>query len=84
MSKITVTAAGVTAAGVTRTATTLVDNIVGGILSPLKAFSPENADGSGTYVSEKAAGQGALLAFGAGFVTGDMFGDKVPLLGGRR
>lgn len=70
------------ATGVTKTETTMIDNVIGGIGSVMKIASTE--DDSTTYYSEKAVGQAVLGAAVGGFLLGDRFGDRVPLLGGRR
>jgi hypothetical protein len=58
---------------------TLTDTLIAGVLSPLKGFSD-----STTYYNEKQVGQMTLVTGLGGFVGGDMFGHRVPVLGQRR
>lgn len=58
---------------------TLVDNLVDTVTSPLSAFTE-----SKEFVNKQDAAQQVLIGAAAGFVAGDIFGGKVPILGGRR
>lgn len=80
MSFKTVTAGGV--AG-TPAAFGIGSAVAFGITGPLNAFKSETA-ADHTSISERGAGQAVLTGMVAGFVLGDMFGGKVPVLGKRR
>lgn len=58
---------------------TLVDNVVDAVTSPLNAFSESNE-----FINKQDAAQQVLIGAAAGFVAGDIWGAKVPVLGGRR
>lgn len=80
MAKIIVS--GTTEAPVyTKSATTVVDGITLAITAPLTALSSAEQT---EYYSKDTVGVAAGVGMIGGFVLGDMFGDKVPLLGGRR
>lgn len=56
--------------------TGLMTDIVDAAMLPLGVFSQEEK-----YVSQKVAGAATIGFAAAGFVLGDRFGDKVPLIG---
>lgn len=64
--------------------TTIVDNLMLGVTSPLAILSKEDEAEGVEYYSKKSVGQAVLVGAAAGFVAGDIFGDRVPVLGGRR
>lgn len=57
----------------------MTDNFVDAVTSPLNAFTE-----SKEYVNKQDAAQQVLIGAAAGFVAGDIFGARVPVLGGRR
>lgn len=61
----------------------LVSVAAGVALSPLKMFG-SSTDATQTFYSEQVVGATVLGALAGGFVVGDMFGHKIPLLGRRR
>lgn len=64
----------------TKVATTLTDNIVTGATAALGVLSDDQT----TFYDKKAMGTAAAVNLAAGIVIGDKFGDKIPVLGGRR
>lgn len=82
--ELKVTAEGAAAAGVVKTSQNIAQKALGVITLPLAAFKKEEASGAGTYVSEQSAGVAVIGAAVAGFMAGDLWGAKVPFLGGRR
>jgi len=58
---------------------TFIDNVVDTVSSPLNAFTT-----SKEFVNKQDAAQQVLMGAAAGFVAGDIFGAKIPVLGGRR
>lgn len=79
MSKITLEA---TNTGVVKTETTILDNVLAGVMSLPKIASAEDANT--VYYSEKVLAQASLASFVGGIVLGDRKGDSIPLFGGRR
>jgi hypothetical protein len=60
--------------------TTLIDDLVAAVMSPLKVLESEPTE----FVSPHVAGMAALGYGVAGIFVGDKFGDSIPVLGGRR
>jgi hypothetical protein len=60
--------------------TTLIDDLVAAVMSPLKVLESEPTE----FVSPRVAGMAALGYGVAGIFVGDKFGDSIPVLGGRR
>jgi hypothetical protein len=60
--------------------TTLTDDLVAAVMSPLKVLESEPTE----FVSPRVAGMAALGYGVAGIFVGDKFGDSIPVLGGRR
>lgn len=58
---------------------TTTDNVVDMVTSPLNAFTDSNE-----FVNKQDAAQQVLMGAAVGFVAGDIFGARVPILGGRR
>lgn len=58
---------------------TMIDNVVDTVTSPLNAFTE-----SKEFINKQDAAQQVLMGAAAGFVAGDVFGAKIPVLGGRR
>lgn len=78
MSNLTLAAGNTT--GVTVTGTTALTKVLNVVTLPLAAFTKDDT----AFVSKQDAGIAVLGGMAAGFVLGDMFGAKVPLIGGRR
>lgn len=72
--------AGETGTAATKNSTTFVDDLMTAVAAPLKAISGD----TGTYHSENVVGLAAVVWGCAGFAAGDLWGAKVPFLGGRR
>lgn len=66
--------------GVTVTSTTALTKALNVVTLPFAAFTEDDT----AYVSKQDAGIAVLGGIAAGFVLGDMYGAKVPLLGKRR
>lgn len=66
--------------GVTVTSTTALTKALNVVTLPLSAFTKDET----AYVSQQDAGIAVLGGIVAGFVLGDMYGAKVPLIGKRR
>lgn len=66
--------------GVTITGTTAVTKALNIVTLPLAAFTEDDT----AFVSKQDAGIAVLGGIVAGFVLGDMYGAKVPLIGKRR
>lgn len=64
----------------THTATSLMDKALLAVSAPLAVFGGESTE----FYSKDDVGVASAVGLTAGFVLGDMFGDKVPVLGGRR
>lgn len=58
----------------------LTDMLMTYITAPFSIFSANQTE----YYSKAEMGKAQLASAGAGFVLGDMYGDRVPLLGQRR
>jgi len=76
MSKITKAADGTLA----EVETTFTDDLVAAVVSPLSAMDAEPTE----FVSPRVAGIAAIGYGMAGIWTGDKYGEKIPVLGGRR
>lgn len=66
--------------GVTVTSTTALTKALNVVTLPFSAFTKDET----AYVNKQDAGIAVLGGIAAGFVLGDMYGAKVPLLGKRR
>jgi len=64
--------------------TTIIDNVLVAATSLPKLFSGDGDIVGQTYYSEKVVATAAVTGIVGGFVLGDMFGDRIPYLGGRR
>lgn len=65
----------------TETATTLTDKVMLGLTAPLALIGDE---GKSEFYSKDDIAVASVVDVGVGFVLGDKFGDKVPVLGQRR
>lgn len=60
--------------------TTIIDSLTVAVTAPFKSFSTDST----TYYSEEVVGRVALAHLSLGIFIGDVKGDKIPVLGGRR
>lgn len=65
----------------TEESTTLIGDVVSGVTSVFSVFSAAEPT---TFVSEKTCGMAVIASMVGGLFIGDKYGDRIPLIGGRR